>query len=350
MQPILIDVTQRFAAMDDRTLLGSSTLLSTILIRIAHFWYIYVGNDRLIYFAVIPSVLAIIMGLFQMSYLQLYTCLPTGSLAIAVLIGLKRWHWIASGGAFMGLITDVYYGIAEHSAFSIPLYALCVPCMLVALVEYHILDAVLTRSKQQQPGPVLLTSDTQAVTEPGLVSLPPDVAMASSESRSDQVILTTSIVLSMILISQAWLSNPRDLVIAVPSGITILLCICQMVYRYFHPHMYPGLPHLVLLVFIKGWHWALSGGLTLWILWGSLKTIKTARLEEWTTKMAIFVILWSTLITMVVLSEYRVLDTLLVRTRQQRQLLLMGHDAEQEQGHIFLPADRDSDVETELSV
>jgi hypothetical protein len=52
----------------------------------------------------------------------------------------------------------------------------------------------------------------------------------------------------------------------------------------------------------------------------------------------------------VVLSEYRVLDTLLARTRQQRQLLLMGHDAEQEQGYIFLPADRDSDVETELSV
>jgi hypothetical protein len=337
----------KIATMNSQTLLGMSGFLSTLLTLLTHFIYEYVVKDKRVYITIVPLALAIFMSLFQMTYLRLYTRLPTGLLVTALLMMLKAWHWIASGGVLMGVIMNIWRSIANYPTFHVMLHALCLLYALVAVMEYCVLEAILKSTRQQEPGQVAL-SGSDAEIEHDTVTLPVDVPMASSAptGRSDHFLLQTSVVLSIILSSQSWLAFPGTLIFGAPSLVTILLGIFQMVYRSLHPHMYPGLPLLALLVVLEGWHWALSGGLLFWILWGSLQLGKDA--DGMGTWITVFLILWSMPVMIVALLEYRVLSTLVARTRQQRQLRLSGHDAEHGQGPIFLPADRDSNAETEL--
>jgi hypothetical protein len=163
------------------------------------------------------------------------------------------------------------------------------------------------------------------------------------------VLLGTSVVLSIILSITTYLVweplyGPNVYYLMSPSFLTIAISLFQIFHHYIHTQIYTGLPVIVVLAVLKGWHWTLSGGFLMWLV---LEVFNKLRGDEF----GIFTLFLIYCIPQMLaaLAEYHVLSAILDRTKEQRRTFLFSmqheheqtetmHDVEVGQGPIFLPA------------
>jgi hypothetical protein len=136
--------------MHSQVLLGTSVVLSTILSITTYLvWEPLYGPD--VYYLMSPPFLAIAISLFQIVHQYIYTQMYTGLPMIVVLAVLKGWHWTLSGGFLMWLVLEIFNKLRgdEFGIFTLFLIY-CIPQMLAALAEYHVLSAILDRKKERR--------------------------------------------------------------------------------------------------------------------------------------------------------------------------------------------------------
>jgi hypothetical protein len=129
--------------MNDPSLLRTSAALSIIL-SIATYYVREVILGTFVWFFVAPSILAGATSLYQMIHLHVHATLHSGMKTIALWLFLECCHWTISGALLLWLILEVLGKIrgagADYPTFVV---VLCIPQMLMALVEYRTLSTIL---------------------------------------------------------------------------------------------------------------------------------------------------------------------------------------------------------------
>jgi hypothetical protein len=301
--------------MNDQSLLRTSAALSIILsIATYYVWEVILGT--FVWFFVAPSILAGAISLYQMIHLHVHATLHSGMKTIALWLFLECWHWTISGALLLWLILEVLGKIrgagADYPTFVV---ILCIPQMLVALVEYRTLSTILERMGQGRHAFLL-------------------------QLMGQRMLLGSSAVLSIIICGTSyfiWRSMwGRDVyLLMAPSALVVVINLVQAVYLDFSARMYSGRGLILLMEVLKGWNWMLSGGFLVWLSFEIMAKINGC---AWGV---LAVPIWLCVLHVIAaLAEYYVLDAILEVMRQRGNVFTSEQDAEGGQGPISLPADR----------
>jgi hypothetical protein len=301
--------------MNDPSLLGTSAALSVILsIATYYVWEVILGT--FVWFFVASSILAAAISLYQMIHLHVHATLHSGMKTIALWLFLECWHWTISGALLLWLILEVLGKIrgagADYPTFVV---ILCIPQMLVALVEYRTLSTILERMGQGRHAFLL-------------------------QLMGQRALLGSSAILSIILCGTSyfiWRSMwGHDVYfLMAPSALVVIINLVQAVHLHYSAHMYSGRGLIFLVEALKGWNWMLSGGFLVWLSFEIMAKIEGQVWGDLTVPIGLCVPH-----IIAALADYHVLDAILEVMRQQGNVLISEQDAEAGQGPIFLPTDR----------